>query len=195
MSSNTENKITEELNERQKKFCENYVVDWNGTRSYMDAYPDADYDSAKTNASRLLTNANIKSYIEECKNKTAELAGISALRIANEYKKIAFNSAAALRKGWDDVKDWDELTEEEKAIISEVETITTHRVTDDGSMLIEKKLKYKTYDKQKALAELKKMFGYDSPEKVEHSGGIKTTYSDLTEEEIQERLERIRNRP
>lgn len=32
-------------------------------------------------------------------------------------------------------------------------------------------------------------------QKVEHSGSIKTTYSDLTEEEIQERLERIRNRP
>lgn len=45
-----------------------------------------------------------------------------------------------------------------------------------------------------AIFALKNMNWSDKSE-VEHSGGIKTTYSDLTEEEIQERLERIRNRP
>jgi len=35
--------------------------------------------------------------------------------------------------------------------------------------VLERKLKYKTHDKQKALTELKKMFGYDVAEKIEVS--------------------------
>lgn len=50
----------------QRIFCEEYLIDLNGTRAYKVAYPNIKKDStARTNASRLLTIANIKSYIEE----------------------------------------------------------------------------------------------------------------------------------
>ncbi len=50
----------------QRIFCDEYLIDLNGTRAYKVAYPNIKKDStARTNASRLLTIANIKCYIEE----------------------------------------------------------------------------------------------------------------------------------
>lgn len=57
------------MNPKQQRFCDEYLIDCNGTRAYMVAYPDIkDSDVAKASASRLLTDVNVKQYIEE-KNK------------------------------------------------------------------------------------------------------------------------------
>lgn len=168
MTGKENESIAEGLNERQKKFCEGYIFDWNGTRAYMAAYPDADYDSARTNASRLLANVNIKAYIEELKTKTAELAGVSALRVAKEFARLAFTDVSRLRKDWHKEQDWDKLTDDEKAIISGITTIKrTIGGGEDAPEIEETKLQFTTHDKQKALIELKKMFGYDAAEKIE----------------------------
>lgn len=51
---------TSALNAKQDMFCVLYVENkGNGTLAYQEAY-DCDYDTAKANASRLLTNANIQ---------------------------------------------------------------------------------------------------------------------------------------
>ena len=54
------------LTEKQKRFCEEYLIDCNGTRAYKAAYPNVKKDEvARANASRLLANANVKAYIDE----------------------------------------------------------------------------------------------------------------------------------
>lgn len=58
------------MTEKQKRFCEEYLIDCNATRAYKAAYPNIKKDeTARTNASRLLTNANIKKYIEDTLEK------------------------------------------------------------------------------------------------------------------------------
>ena len=52
------------LNEKQKAFADFYIENLNATESYMKAY-ECSYDTARTNGARLLTNANIKNYIDE----------------------------------------------------------------------------------------------------------------------------------
>lgn len=154
------------LTDKQRRFCEEYVIDWNGTRAAIAAgYAES---GARVEAVRLLTNANVKTHIDELRAKTAELAGVSALRVAKEFAKIAFQSAAVLRESWEEVKEWDDLTDEEKSILAEVETVEkVIRGGGEDLQVVERKLKYKTHDKQKALTELKKMFGYDAAEKIE----------------------------
>lgn len=50
----------------QRIFCNEYLIDLNGTRAYKVAYPKVKADrTAGANASRLLTKDSIKSYIEE----------------------------------------------------------------------------------------------------------------------------------
>lgn len=59
------------LNERkltikQQNFAEFYIELGNATQAYLKAYPNVKKEStAKANASRLLTNANVSSYIDE----------------------------------------------------------------------------------------------------------------------------------
>lgn len=54
------------LTEKQKAFCEYYIESLNATESYKKAYPNCKKDAtARTNSSKLLTNTNIKKYIDE----------------------------------------------------------------------------------------------------------------------------------
>lgn len=54
------------MTDKQRKFADEYLIDCNATRAYKAAYPHVKNDSvAKVNGSRLLTNANLKAYIEE----------------------------------------------------------------------------------------------------------------------------------
>ena len=58
--------MTGKLTEKQKIFADEYLIDLNATRAYKVAYPNVKNDAtARANASRLLTNANIKKYIAD----------------------------------------------------------------------------------------------------------------------------------
>lgn len=54
------------LTDKQQIFADEYLKDMNATRAYKVAYPNVKKDSsAKSAASRLLTNVNLKTYIDE----------------------------------------------------------------------------------------------------------------------------------
>lgn len=74
------------LTDKQIRFCEEYVIDWNGTRAAIVAgYSE---NSAKEIASENLTKPNIAAYIEHIQKDLSKLAGISALGNILELKKI-----------------------------------------------------------------------------------------------------------
>lgn len=153
-----------ELTEKQKKFCEEYLLDWNGTRAYRAAYPDAKVQTAEVNASKLLRNTKVKAYLEEAKKDLARIAGISKLRVLKEYQKMAFSSIAEMHNTWVTRKEFEELTPEQKACISEIQTQTKVVRTEDGELDTQEFVKVKLYDKNRALEGLNKMLGYNEPE-------------------------------
>ena len=53
------------LSKAQKIFADEYLIDLNATQSYLKAYPEATYNTARTEGSKLLANPNIKAYIDE----------------------------------------------------------------------------------------------------------------------------------
>lgn len=54
------------MTEKQKIFADEYLIDLNATRAYRVAYPAVKKDeTARANGSRMLTNANVKKYINE----------------------------------------------------------------------------------------------------------------------------------
>ena len=54
------------MTEKQKRFCDEYLIDCNATRAYKTVYKNVKSDeTAKSAASRLLTNVNVKKYIED----------------------------------------------------------------------------------------------------------------------------------
>ena len=81
------------LTEKQKRFCEEYLLDLNGTRAYMTAYNCKKESTSKANASRLLTNANIQKYISELMENQSRRTGITADKVLKELSKVAFADA------------------------------------------------------------------------------------------------------
>lgn len=54
------------MTEKQKRFCDEYLIDLNGTRAYKAAYPKVKSDKAAGAASaRLLGNVSIRAYLDE----------------------------------------------------------------------------------------------------------------------------------
>lgn len=78
--------MSEKLTDKQKRFCEEYVIDWNATRSAIAAgYSES---SAKEIGCENLTKPNINDYIEDIQKDLSKLAGVSALGNILELKKI-----------------------------------------------------------------------------------------------------------
>lgn len=67
------------LSNQQMLFCQEYLkLGMNGTQAYLNIYKSCKKEStARTNASRLLTNANIQEYIEELQSKIEKNAIIN----------------------------------------------------------------------------------------------------------------------
>lgn len=92
--------ITESLNERQKLFCNLYISDkecfGNASKAYRTAYgmSPAQYRSANVNAHRLLTNANIRAYI----NKTLD-ESFNNESVDRELSKIIAQDKDLVSKG------------------------------------------------------------------------------------------------
>lgn len=54
------------MTEKQKRFCDEYLIDCNATRAYKTVYKNVkSNETAKSAASRLLTNVNVKKYIDD----------------------------------------------------------------------------------------------------------------------------------
>ena len=73
------------MTEKQQKFADGYIVSLNATQAYKKAYPNIKNDEvARTNGSRLLTNANVKAYIDE------RLEKLKSERVADQQEVLEF---------------------------------------------------------------------------------------------------------
>lgn len=82
-----ESEITEQLNEKQLRFCHEYIIDCNGTQAAIrSGYSEA---TATSMASRLLTNVKVLQKINELKAEVAEKLKIDAAWIMSRFKEIS----------------------------------------------------------------------------------------------------------
>ena len=154
---------------KQEKFCNKYLECGNASEAYRYAYNclKMNDETVWKRSSELLQNGEVTGRIEYLKNHLAEAAGISALRIIREHQKIAFSDATRIRNGWMSLKEFESLTDDEKACIKSIETKQTKRKTLDGDVVIDEQVKITCYDKQKALDSIVNMLGLNAPTKIE----------------------------
>lgn len=160
------------LNLRQKRFCKEYVIDFNGRQAAIRAGYSS--KSASVIATELLTKPNIKGYIKDIHNQTADSLQITHEMLTKEWSKMAFSSIAHLHNTWIELKEFDELKQSNPDImdcIQEISTKIEKRVVNKELIGIEY-VRLKLYDKQKALENLGKHIGYygaDNEQKKEPS--------------------------
>ena len=141
----------------QKRFCDEYLIDFNASRAYKTAYKSCKSDlTARTNASKLLTKTNIQKYISEKQKEIEEKTEITQKKIIQELAKIAlfnikdiYNENGTLKK----VTELDDDTA--KAIIS------LSKTNDEIPLehIPEQTVEFKTNDKTRALELLGKHLG------------------------------------
>ena len=69
---------------KQKLFCDEYLKDLNATRAYKEIYKIKNDNSARALSSKLLTNINIKNYIDQ------KLAEIESKKIADVKEVLQY---------------------------------------------------------------------------------------------------------
>jgi len=140
------------LTEQQQRFCEEYIIDLNGTQSAIRA--GYSKKTANEQASRLLTNVNVQRYIQELKAKRSERSAITADMVIAEIAKVAMLNVEDF---YDDIglKPLSELDDAAKAAISsyQVKRIKTGKDKFEDVPIV------KTHDKMKALELLGKHLG------------------------------------
>lgn len=153
------------LKGKQVLFCCEYVRNgYNATQAAIDA--GYSKKCAGTIGYENLRKPQIKERIEQHKANLEELLNISRAKVLNEHIKIAFSSIAHLHNTWIEKKEFEELTDVQKACISEIVTQTRTTIENDTPIQVEY-VKIKLFDKTKALDSISKIMGYDAPVKME----------------------------
>lgn len=77
------------LTDKQSRFVDEYMIDMNAAAAYLRAGYECNEATARANASRLLTNANVVAEIDKRQQKLQEDAGISAKWVLENLKYVA----------------------------------------------------------------------------------------------------------
>lgn len=167
------------ITEKQKLFADEYLIDLNATRAYRVAYKSIKTDeAAAVNASRLLRNANVASYIQQQMDARQIRTEITQDRVIEELAAIAFAKVtdyANIRHGQLVLKDTQDLTDTQIKALAGIK---------DGKFGVEVKLN----DKEKALELLGRHLGMFK-DRVELSGTINNPYKDLTTDELKKLID------
>lgn len=90
------------LSEKKKRFVEEWVIDYNGTRAAVAAgYSEK---TAASQASRLLKDHEIRVYAVELREKQAEEAGVTAVEVIRGLREVRDRCMQAVP-----VQEWDPL--------------------------------------------------------------------------------------
>ena len=76
------------LNDRQRRFCERYLIHLNGSRAAVEA--GYSKKGARVTGSQLLANANVERFIARQQKRLSERTAISAERVLHELASVAF---------------------------------------------------------------------------------------------------------
>lgn len=142
------------LTEKQKRFCEEYVVDLNATQAAIRAGYSA--KTANPIAAQNLAKLSIQQYISELKAKISESTEISAERVLKEYASLGFANASDFYEPNGEAKPINELTKEQSKAISKV--VRKVVKTDNGTEITT--FSYQFHDKLKALENVAKHIGF-----------------------------------
>ena len=119
-----------------------------------------------------MSKVYIQDYINEIQKDLSKLTGVTATRNILELKKIAYSSITSFKNDWMTEKEFDSLSEEQLACISDIQYQT--KTTGETTETI---VKFKLHDKQKAIEILNKMLGFNESDKLD----ITTNGKDIQE--------------
>lgn len=145
------------LTQKQKRFCEEYLIDLNATQAYIRAGYAGGTKSAEANATRLMGNDKVRVYIDWLRETQQKRTAISADKVIEELAHIAFarmSNVVKVNNSVAEIKNFDDLEENELAAIASVKTRQT--ISDERETF---ETDIKLHSKDRALELLMKHMG------------------------------------
>lgn len=109
------------ISEKRKRFCHEYVVDFNGKRAAIRTGYSA--KSATTQACLILSDPRVQEYLKKLTAKQEAKLKVTAERVIDELGRLAFSDIGAYYKrdeaGNVILRELDELTVEQRAAVVE----------------------------------------------------------------------------
>lgn len=165
------------MNDNQKIFVVEYLKDFNGTRAYKVAYPNCSDESARRNASRLLTNDDIQKAIRDQADKTLEKVEVDVEYIVNNIVEVV---ERCMQK--EPVEYFDKIDKCWKPVTEYVET-------PDGEMIEARVMKFDATNSLKGLELLgkyKSIFKDNVDVNVKESKKLKDVFNQIGGEGLDE---------
>lgn len=87
------------MTDKQKLFCDEFLIDLNATRAYKAVYKTCNKDeTASVNGSKLLRNTKVKEYISKKQKEIEERTQITQDMVLKELSAIAFSKGSDYSK-------------------------------------------------------------------------------------------------
>lgn len=83
-------KDSEGLTAKERKFCEEYIKDYNATQAYMKAYNTNNYNTANSKAWTITKRPGVKAYLDRLEKERCDEMRINAEHILTELANLAF---------------------------------------------------------------------------------------------------------
>ena len=156
--------LEKKLTAKERAFCHEYIIDWNGARAARVAgYSEASIYSI---SSENLTKPYIQQYIGFIKDNIPSEAGISKLKLIKDLNSIASSNLPQIVAKIK-TEGIHSLTEDEQKVISEYEE------TRNG-------IKIKVYDKRGAIQDILKAMGWNEADKLDLTSGGEKMQTSIT---------------
>lgn len=145
------------LNAKQKRFCEEYVIDLNATQAAI----RAGYSKATAGAigAENLRKPQIKREIAKAQRNISKKNGNLAQRVVDELVKIGFSNVQNYIKPGNTIKDLSKIDVGKAAAVSSVKKTVTTFGDDKGHSGSKEVVEFKLWDKTDALEKLGKHLG------------------------------------
>ena len=140
------------MNDKQQRFCEEYIIDLNGTKAAIRAgYSER---TAASIAEQLLRKLDIQEFISKLKAKRSKRTEVTADRVIKELAKIGFANISDYIEENNTVTKIKKLSRRKSAAVSAIEITETEF---EGG--VKKTVKFKLHDKISALTNLGRHLG------------------------------------
>jgi len=157
-----------ELTPKQLMFCEQYLIDRNGTQAAI----RAGYSSKTANeqASRLLANVKIQQYIKAKTQKVLDKMEITQEKVMREYARLAFSDLRQYYNEDGSLKNIHDISDDAAAALAGLESDELWETDEDGAKKpVGVTRKIKIWGKREALDSICKVKGWNAPEKKDHT--------------------------
>lgn len=143
------------MSPKEKRFCEEYIIDLNGTQAYQRAgYKVKNDNVASVLAVKLLGKVNIQEYVKQLNDKRSKKTEITAERVLIELGKIGFSDIKdylSFNENGVKFKDSEEVDGTVINEVSSMKTTTTNGSGENATTTERVQFKLKLCDKLNAL--------------------------------------------